>query len=972
MKTLTKMALLQLCISGLPGLSLALTGNEVISATGVTAGFAIHLGCGDGSITTQLSNDGAILVHGLTDNEDELAAARGAIVSQGLSGIITVENYSDWDVLPYSLNTANLVVADLDELSPKGLSIDEIKRILAPGTGVAYIKQSGAWTQVTKPRPSGMDDWTHRDYDESANLVSKDRLVQPPNSLKWKSGYRNGPDQILNMRLAGGRVFYEWPHQYRDENFKKYSTDVLVGRDAFNGVLLWNRKMNQQAGKYRGFVVDDQHLYIDFDQGNLPYGDRGIQYGGPIHVRDAKTGELVRMLNEGAKSDHRGFTMDLSLVGDTLIQICRDTLYALDTKTGDQIWFRTEGVPRTGASDSELGSGAYYCAPAIDHENHRLFVGITPSIPRKTGRIIHWTEIQKILCLDLNSGDKIWESKPEGLYGISQMSYSDGKLAMYYATNFNGLKDLSYGYYSAVLDAPTGDVLWEHARDWYKSDEVGIGSFSTRNYWVRDNSFYLTNSHYLIDIDATSGAFNENYSKGMHSNGARCSRSISTDHFMVIGSALYIDYDNKKKMLQESARSACGTGPFIANGMVYFTPNKCECFEQVGGYSAFYSTTIQEPLPIDSRLESATNGYALSTTPASKPTFAGDAPSGEDIPTASELWRSSFSERGFWLSMPVARDWLMNDELRATQTEPIEADGMEYVALIHEHRLEARKNGQVEWYFVAGGRISSPPVIQNGLCIFGSHDGYVYACDAATGEMKYRFLAAPNRKKILVHSQVESSWPVYGVTKYEDEIYFTAGRHPDVDGGIYLYRMNPQSGEIVWHTAIRRNRKWQPIDDKYLPMTVGVTNARLDVKDGKLSLPRYESKNGSNDPWKSTTHGVPGFYLNPTSGEMVMDGEAYVPEEYEPFEPVGAEHIIRPRKTDRRIMLSGNSFYVPENGRAQIAVYGVSGRLIKRAFNKAVDAGTHAYSLPSLPGGYYVVELHHNRQRRSKSILIVE
>ena len=40
--------------------------------------------------------------------------------------------------------------------------------------------------------------------------------------------------------------------------------------------------------------------------------------------------------------------------------------------------------------------------------------------------------------------------------------------------------------------------------------------------------------------------------------------------------------------------------------------------------------------------------------------------------------------------------------------------------------------------FVAGGRVSSPPVVHQGRAFFGSHDGYVYAVNLADGAQAWR------------------------------------------------------------------------------------------------------------------------------------------------------------------------------------------------------------------------------------------
>jgi outer membrane protein assembly factor BamB len=110
----------------------------------------------------------------------------------------------------------------------------------------------------------------------------------------------------------------------------------------------------------------------------------------------------------------------------------------------------------------------------------------------------------------------------------------------------------------------------------------------------------------------------------------------------------------------------------------------------------------------------------------------------------------------------------------------------------------------VLWQFTAGGRISSPPVVQDGLVHFGSHDGWVYCINANTGNLVWRFMAAPYERKIVVSSQVESSWPVFGLVMHRGMVCFSAGYHPEAGGGVYVYGLEPMTGKLVWKKVLRR------------------------------------------------------------------------------------------------------------------------------------------------------------------------
>jgi hypothetical protein len=104
----------------------------------------------------------------------------------------------------------------------------------------------------------------------------------------------------------------------------------------------------------------------------------------------------------------------------------------------------------------------------------------------------------------------------------------------------------------------------------------------------------------------------------------------------------------------------------------------------------------------------------------------------------------------------------------------------------------------MRWHFTAGGRIDSPPTIHRGLVLFGSRDGRVYCLRERDGQLVWRFLAAPRDRRIGSFDQIESSWPVHGSVLIVDNVaYFTAGRSTYLDGGILVYGLDPETGEIL-------------------------------------------------------------------------------------------------------------------------------------------------------------------------------
>ena len=92
------------------------------------------------------------------------------------------------------------------------------------------------------------------------------------------------------------------------------------------------------------------------------------------------------------------------------------------------------------------------------------------------------------------------------------------------------------------------------------------------------------------------------------------------------------------------------------------------------------------------------------------------------------------------------------------------------------------------------------PAAYGDLVLFGSEDGWVTCLEAASGELVWRFRAAPERRKILCYNRLVSAWPVNsGVLVDNNVAYFTAGRC-SLDGA-YAYAVEPRTGKLLWQNS---------------------------------------------------------------------------------------------------------------------------------------------------------------------------
>jgi len=135
----------------------------------------------------------------------------------------------------------------------------------------------------------------------------------------------------------------------------------------------------------------------------------------------------------------------------------------------------------------------------------------------------------------------------------------------------------------------------------------------------------------------------------------------------------------------------------------------------------------------------------------------------------------------------------------------VASHGKVLVAEIDAHTVLALDaiDGTVQWSFTADGRVDSPPTIYQGMALFGSADGWVYCVRVSDGALIWRFRAASEERRIVVHGQLESAWPVHGsVLVHQGTLIVAAGRSSYLDGGIYLYRLDPKTGRQLSETVV--------------------------------------------------------------------------------------------------------------------------------------------------------------------------
>lgn len=265
---------------------------------------------------------------------------------------------------------------------------------------------------------------------------------------------------------------------------------------------------------------------------------------------------------------------------------------------------------------------------------------------------------------------------------------------------------------------------------------------------------------------------------------------------------------------QRISKGTCSraTGFLPTNGLVYVAPKNCVCWPMLKGFVALAperpggSDVAEDVQPADVLLEvsdSAPVDAEPNVDPQAWPCYRGDAwRSGStrmELPTRFKTkWTRSVAATA---QGHLAEDWNHNPFVRGPITPPVVAEGKLYVARPDAHEVVAvdAAGGAVLWRFVADGRIDTPPTVWQGLCLFGTHNGWVYCLRAADGQVAWRLKAAAGDEQIVAFGQTESPWPAAGsVLVVDGTAYFAAGRQYLAEGGVRVFAVDPQTGQVRW------------------------------------------------------------------------------------------------------------------------------------------------------------------------------
>lgn len=769
----------------LPGIRTQEAPPRLPEPSRIRGGLAVVAGDADAGSVAAFAREAPFLLHWLAP-ADAVGAARDALLRERLYGKVTVEAWTGSD-FPFANDLVSvLLLADPSRVTPQ-----EARRVTRPG-GEIWSYGRGRWASEVKSRPPGMDEWTHWRHGPDRNPVSKDRLVEVPRRIQWLSLQgKEGKDLVS----AGGRNFYSLG-------------GVLSARDAFNGVPLWSRNIDPKCPPIAA--------------GETVWAVAGRE----LVALDAATGSVRRAYAEAGAPQLLSLLPDPRDPEGVILAVGERSLRLLAAGSGKLLW--TLDAPLARAVSAGAGT-VFLIRGELDG-----------------------AEESAALALDQATGGIRWERKDLPWSRFCFRSSTAAGIVAFETGRYAAPKNLllipkneAPGLH--FLSAADGRTLREIAyKPAMRHDE------NVRVFFVGDRIAYHRMER---DQNASSLVVHRGLDREPDVFPALppskhyfyCYPPTATERFFIYGQLSFTDWETRKHEANPLTRGSCGAwseGVLPANGLVYIFPKSCNCFSMLSGLGALAPADGSLPAPSRELEKGPAFGTSAPSRPGDWTHYRGDehrsGSSPDPVPAeAAVRWAAE-------IPLP-APGTLLQDEWRGYPfsagplTPPVVAEGLVVVAQPHAHRVIAldEATGKVRWSFIANGRVDSTPTVAEGLCLFGTRAGWVYALRASDGGLAWRLRAAPAERRIVHFGQVESPWPAPGsVLVSGGTAYFGAGIHPLADGGTRAFAVDARTGALRWEKILTG----MGYDEKGWHGRAGLEQDAFDlmVRDGgKIALSRW-------------------------------------------------------------------------------------------------------------------------------------
>jgi outer membrane protein assembly factor BamB len=276
--------------------------SKVIKEIGVTEGYCLMLGAGDGSLLFDLLKQTKLTVYCLEPDAAKRRRIRTLLDEAGMLGVRAQLHDGAFDSIPYAPYSGNCILwgarlgSRADKIDFKGLyrslrpwggvacefgdrssTSASRSRLVAGGVPAKEISDGAFGTMVRRGPLPGAGQWTRGHANPGNTFSSGDDLVKSPLGILWWGGV--GPERIVSRHwrapvplFSKGHMFIQGQHD-------------IIGVDAYTGREMWNRHI-KDIGRFPpalrgGNIITD---------GDRVYCVKGLT----CYALDARTGRTVQ------------------------------------------------------------------------------------------------------------------------------------------------------------------------------------------------------------------------------------------------------------------------------------------------------------------------------------------------------------------------------------------------------------------------------------------------------------------------------------------------------------------------------------------------------------------------------------------------------------------------------------------------------------------------------------------------------
>lgn len=421
--------------------------KAILKATGISKGYALDLGCGDGSLSIALTQVSDLNVIAVEPDKALFTRTRNRLENAGLYGTRVMIFNRPLGATGLPNMVANLIVSRQAML--QGEVLAEAQRTQRPYGGVICKGKDDGMSIDRRAEIKGAGSWTHQYANPANTLCSGDTAVSGQLTMLWYRDYN----------LPSASRWWKPPAPLADNGILYHSCpNGLIAVDAYNGTEIWRFEskdlLSTRAGLYvlrtgAVFCLGDGVLYLrrkaqclcldaktgklirtislpdtkayDF-WGYLAYSD-GIVYGTAADTSHSTTNPYPYNKTDSINEGKTFFAVDAKTgrilwqhepknhIGNTAVAIDDRNVYVIDRTS---IWLRTrkeEQEQRRGTKSKPIESGRLTALDkktgAVKWTNNTHVFGSAVLVSGPARRVCVWHE-DKMTGFDADSGKHVY------------------------------------------------------------------------------------------------------------------------------------------------------------------------------------------------------------------------------------------------------------------------------------------------------------------------------------------------------------------------------------------------------------------------------------------------------------------------------------------------------------------------------------------------------------------------------------